>query len=483
MKSFKNAPSVFSKDLSSVVLAELAVRPLLPEEQPRAAQWLHQEHYLGAGRRVGHTLTQVVHHHGQWVALLDWGPAALKLADREEWIGWSDLQRAQRVGLIVQNRRFLVLSATRRPNLASRALALAVAALPESWQQAHGYLPLLAETFTDIEQFEGTCYKAAGWAACGMTAGFARHRPDFYVRHDRPKKLWLKPLHRNARVLLGATDLPPAYAAGLNLQSPERALPLRARQIESLHEVLRKVPDPRAKNRLFPGASLLALVALGLLAGRKYVAEIHRFGQFLTQAQRTRLGLPFKKGTRFRKAPSYKALYNLLGRLDPHAFAQVLTQWLQTHQGLLPRALAVDGKYVRDSVLTLCLSDHETGAPVAITIAAPAPRNENPKKEGELTVSRRLYPQIELQGALVTADALHCEPESLRRIVEGGGDYLIQLKDNQPKALQRAKAVAATATPLLPATPTIAATDGSNTGPSRSSPWNPWKSTCPLSGA
>ncbi len=475
MKSCKKACGARSEEPSSVVLAELAVRSLLPEEQAQAAQLLQQEHYLGAGRRVGHTLTQVVHHCGRWVALLDWGPPALKLADREAWIGWTDLQRAQRLGLIVQNRRFLVLSATRQPNLASRALALAVAALPEAWHQAHGYRPLLAETFTDIEQFEGTCYKAAGWMACGMSAGFARHRPDFYLRHDRPKKLWLKALHRNARVLLGATDLPAAYTSGLNLQSPERALPLPTRQIESLHEVLRRVPDPRATNRSFPCASLLVLVALGLLAGRKYVAQIHRFGQFLTQAQRAQLGFPFKKNTRFRKAPSYKALYNLLGQLDPHALAQVLTQWLQIHQGLLPRALALDGKYVRDCVLTLCLSDHETGAPAAIALAQPAPRNEQTKKEGELTVSRRLYPQIQLQGALVTTDALHCEPTSLRLIVEGGGDYLTQLKDNQPKALQRAQAVAATATPLLPRTPTTPATDASNTDASRSSPSNPWK--------
>jgi hypothetical protein len=272
--------------------------------------------------------------------------------------------------------------------------------------------------------------------------------------------------------------LSPAYAAGLNLQSPERVLPLKTRQIESLHEVLRQVPDPRAQNRRFPCASLLALVALGLLAGRKHVAELHRFGQFLTQPQRAQLGFPFKKGTRFRKAPSYKALYNLLGQLDPHALARVLTQWLQTQQGLLPRALALDGKYVRDRVLTLCLSDHETGAPAAIALAEPAPRTEDTKREGELSVSRRLYPQIELQGALVTTDALHCEPESLRLIVEGGGDYLIQLKDNQPKALQQAQTVAATATPLLPARPATATTLALNTDASMSLLLNPWKSTC-----
>ena len=86
-------------------------------------------------------------------------------------------QRAERIGLIVQNRRFLVLAKTRMPNLASRALALAVNALPAAWEHAHGYRPLLAETFTDIEAFEGTCYKAAAWQPCGITKGFTReHR-------------------------------------------------------------------------------------------------------------------------------------------------------------------------------------------------------------------------------------------------------------------------------------------------------------------
>lgn len=451
MKTLSLAAPGFEIDPSPVVLAELAARPLQPDEQARAAERLAQEHYLGAGQPVGHTLTQIVHHHGRWVALLVWGPAAVKLTDREDWIGWSASQRAERLGLLVQNRRFLVLSATRLPNLASRALALGVQTLPDAWQAAHGYRPLLAETFTDIEQFEGTCYKAAGWVPCGLTKGFGRHRADFYQHHGRPKKLWLKPLHRHARQLLGAVDLPGAYAPGVNAHSPERALPLPSAQRDSLADALRTVPDPRAHNRIFPCASLLTLVALALLAGRKQLAEIQRYGQFLTQAQRAQLGWPYKAGTRFRKAPSYSALYNLLTQLDPHAFAACLTHWLQAQHGTLPRALAVDGKYVRDQVLTLCLSEHETGAPAAVALADPAPRTEDAKKEGELPAARRLYLATELAGALVTADALHCEPQTLRHLVERGGDFLVQLKANQPTALAKAEAVAATATPLLPA--------------------------------
>ena len=187
-------------------LKRLRVRALPPHEYERAGQLLQREHYLG-DLPQGRQLLQVVEYDGQWVALLDWGPATWKLADRDAWIGWTAQQRAERSGLVVLNRRFLVLGKTRLPNLASRALAVALQALPDHWQQAHGYRPLLAETFADIEAYEGTCYKASNWMACGQTKGFGRHRIDYYRQHGRPKKLWLKTINRNAKRILCAIDL------------------------------------------------------------------------------------------------------------------------------------------------------------------------------------------------------------------------------------------------------------------------------------
>ncbi len=448
-----------------VVLRQLQVRTLEPHEQARAAQLLDAQHYLGEPVPVGQSLFQVVHHQGRWVALLHWGPAARKLADREAWIGWTDLQRAQRLKLIVQNRRFLVLSQTRMPNLASRALALATQALPAAWRERFGYAPVLAETFTDLEQFAGTCYQAAGWLACGLTKGFSRHRADFYRPNDRPKKLWLKRLNRNARSLLTALDLPKPYLPALNTQTGERALPLKHAQIESLQDALRAVPDPRARNRTFSCSSLLCLVAMGLLAGRQHLAQIHRFGQFLTQSQRARLGWPRKPDSPRRRAPSYHTLYHLLTQLDPHAFAATLTQWLQAHQGTLPRALALDGKYVRDQVLTVCLSDHQTGAPVAIAVADPAPRTEDHKKEGELSAARRLAQQCPLDNALITGDALHCQRQNAFNLPEAGADFLFQLKDNQPHALKQARKIVATQPPLFaPSASSAGTADSTNAG-------------------
>lgn len=441
--------AVFTEDPPVFLLKNLTVRIVREDERARANELLERDHYLGELPQ-GSMLMQVVEHEGRWVALLDWGPAAHKLADRDEWIGWTPQQRAERLPLLVMNRRFCLLGRDRMPNLASRCLGLSLTALPDHWEQLHGYRPLLAETFTDIEAYEGTCYKATNWEACGHTKGYGRHRADYYQPHGRIKKLWLKTLNRNARRILTAMDLPASYAKALNKQSPDRSLPLKREKVDSLRDWMREhVPDPRASNRTFPLSSLLTFVAMALLAGRKNLSEIHRYGQFLTQDQRRWLDWPVKKGTRLRRAPSYKSLYNLLGKLDPHRFAEAMTGWLQYHHGTLPSALAIDGKWVRDSVLTVCLSDHETGAPVAIGIADDLPKNDNSKREGEQTIAHRLYSQITLENATVTGDANFCNRPQSEALMKAGAGYVLQLKDPNRHSYQRAEQKAGT-TPFLP---------------------------------
>lgn len=450
----------FTGDPSSVLLDKLTLRVAGPREYPRADALFDREHYLGAAKRSGRGLLQIVEYEGQWVGLLDWGPAALKLADRDEWIGWTARQRADRRELVVQNRRFLIVSAGRAPNLASRCLSLALRALPGQWKQAHGFAPLLAETFTDIERFEGTCYKAANWLPVGHTKGFERHRADYYRRHDRPKKLWLYPLRRDCAELLKAARVPEPYAAGVNGRSPERDLPLKAPQVRSLREALADVPDPRSTNRSFPIGSMLAFMTMAILAGKTSLSAIQRFGPFLTHSQRLWLDFPPKKNGIGRKTPSYKALYNLLGKLDPHAFARVLSGWLAEHEGELPRALAVDGKYVRDQVLTLCFSEHESGAPVACALADEKPRTEDNKTDGELTVSKRLCSETNLNGAVLTADALYDKKSLAHAAVDAGADYLVQTKDSRRATVRTAEKLADSQSPFLSA-PRTKATDAS----------------------
>jgi hypothetical protein len=164
-------PTAASNGVMKAV-AGIEVRTVEPEELARFESLLQAGHYLGQAKPVGDFLRQVALREGQWVGLLVWGPAAYKLKDRERWIGWSVPQRLQRLKLVVQNRRFLLLSPKgAEPNLASQVLGAACKALGAHWRQRFGYTPLLAESFTDPEAYAGTCYKASGWQPVGLSEG------------------------------------------------------------------------------------------------------------------------------------------------------------------------------------------------------------------------------------------------------------------------------------------------------------------------
>lgn len=96
-------------------------------------------HYLGAGRPVGDYLRPIVEVHGRPAALQVWGPACYALKDRDRWIGWSANHRIERLNLIVQNRRLLILEEKGvAPNLASRTMGAALRLLPAQSQQCFG---------------------------------------------------------------------------------------------------------------------------------------------------------------------------------------------------------------------------------------------------------------------------------------------------------------------------------------------------------
>ena len=113
--------------VSEAARSLIAVRVPLAHEVELFDGLLADHHYLGAGRAVGDYLRQVVEREGRTVALVVWGPACYALKDRDLWISWSTTQRVERLKLIVQNRRFLVLAAKgESPNLASQAMGAAL---------------------------------------------------------------------------------------------------------------------------------------------------------------------------------------------------------------------------------------------------------------------------------------------------------------------------------------------------------------------
>jgi len=422
-----------------------------PEEVTRFDELLQDEHYLHAGQPVGDYLRQVIVRDGQWVGLLAWGACSYALQARDEWVGWNAPLRAARQKLLVQNRRFLIPGKARQPNLASQILAVAVTTLPQQWMDRFGYAPVLAETFTDIELFEGACYRAAGWIPVGLTKGFARHAADFYRFHNRPKKLWLHALGgltpEQARDIL-CGPLPDVCEPGAT-SSAAGLLPIPATEAYSLVLALQRVPDPRRNNRRFRCGTVLSITAMAILSGCRNISEIHRFGQRLKPKHRVQLGLPRdRQHPKLYEAPCYKVYYNLLSQISLDAFAKELTAWLQAGRGKLPSSLALDGKMVRDLIGVLSLSDHETGVPVAVAIQT---EKKGDGKHCELEVGKRMLANVTdvLDGSLVSTDALHTQKANAISVCDAGGNYLFQVRDNRRKLRALAEA-RATATPFLP---------------------------------
>lgn len=374
---------------------------------------------------------------GKLAGVLVWCAAAWHLKDRDEAVGWDAVTRSERLKLVVQLRRFLVLEQARRPNLASRCLGAGIRELAGQWEREHGYRPLLAESFSDPESHAGTVYKATNWTLAGTTRGFSQDHTDFYVPNGRPKKLWLKALHPQAYALMCARELPQACKGALVSRGGERS-PLKVSELRSLRDAFLQVPDPRhPKSRRHPLSAMLTLIALGLLMGARDVLDIWRKVACLSQSQREAIGLRVreKPGRRLRM-PGYDALNDLLAAVDPAAYAQALTRWLQANAGVLPRSLALDGKSVGDGrcgmIVTLCR--HEDGRPLAM---APA---SGKKEDCEVSEGRALLASapVDLCNATVTLDPLHNNQATARVILEKGGDYLIGTKANTPRRLDQA---------------------------------------------
>ncbi len=174
----------------------LTVRPIAPEERDGFLLHLQRYHYLGFERSVGESMGYAALLGNELVALLDWGAAVLHCKPRDEHIGWDRSERERNLGLVVDNRRFLILPWIRIPHLASRVLGANLRRLSHDWELAYRHEVELAETFVDTTRFLGTCYRASNWRCVGQTQGFTRLKRGF-AEHGCPKSVWLFPLHRH----------------------------------------------------------------------------------------------------------------------------------------------------------------------------------------------------------------------------------------------------------------------------------------------
>jgi hypothetical protein len=423
-----NKPLRLPTDAEQSVLDHLQVRLLEAAERPRFDQLLDQHHYLGRLHPVGERLYYVVTDAaGQWRALLLFSGAAKHLKARERWIGWSHEQARRRRQLVANNSRFLVLPDQTLPNLATKALRLVLDRLSTDWQARYGHPVLVVETFVDPAQFCGTVYTANGWEELGSTNGWGRHRRDYYVKHDQPKRLFARELRRHARRSLQAEHLPPALAA------VEAAVPARCtipvKEIQSMIERFRQVPEYREHVESYPLWSLATIVLLAVLCeaprGQK---DLQKFARGFSQAQRRALGIRRHRQGRY-PTPHQSTFCRFFQRVDGRQIEAAILAIQQQVRGQPPQQdlIVLDGKQPKHGGGQIVLgavsvpSQHYLGSAIIAK-----------EKTNEIPVARELFARLDLAGRVVALDALHTQDETARALVlEHGADYLLTVKDNQ----------------------------------------------------
>jgi hypothetical protein len=411
------------------LLKEVRVVPATGAQIPQINKLLNQHHYLGSLRPVGERLYYIAQNaQHQSVAVLIFSAAAKHLKHRDEWIGWSNEQRRRRLSLVTNNSRFLLLPQFTVPNLGSRVLRLTLDRLSGDWQNQYGHPIEVVETFVDPEQFNGTVYSASGWIELGQTDGWGRCQRDYYVKHDKPKRLFVRALRRNCCRSLQAEHLKPDLAV-VEAKVPARCSK-RVKEIESIVEHFKRLPEYRGRVESYPLSSLATLILLAMLCeAPRGQTDLEKFARGFSQAQRRALGIRMNRQDRY-PAPSQSTFSRFFAGIDPTRLNQQLLDIQRLLRGPAPKQelVVLDGKEPNHgsgvSILTAVTvpSQHYLGSALVDT------------KTNEIPVAQQqLIPALDLEGCLVSLDALHTQDETARAVVlEGGGNYLLTVKDNQP---------------------------------------------------
>ena len=164
--------------------------------------YVRKFHYLGCQKLLGHRLKYLALIENYVVAALSWSAPALKITDRERFIGWSEDQRKTYLDRITNNSRFLILPWVNVRNLASHVLSLNIKRLVKDWEQRFGKKLWLLETFVDPSRYAGTSYKAANWTCIGRTNGFGKQGQG-YVHHGSIKEVYVYVVEPRFREIIG----------------------------------------------------------------------------------------------------------------------------------------------------------------------------------------------------------------------------------------------------------------------------------------
>jgi predicted transposase YbfD/YdcC len=204
----------------------------------------------------------------------------------------------------------------------------------------------------------------------------------------------------------------------------------------SLAEAFADVPDPRrAASVSYPLEAILAMAVAALLANQQSVLAIAEWGARQEATLVAALGFPTNQ------TPCQSTLHRLFRQLDGDALAATLTTAIAPAATIRPyQGIAVDGKAQRGRlrfggggpVHALSAVCHAT----ALVLAHEPIMGTGDKAEAELSVAPALLERLDWRGRVLTGDALLCQRRLCQAVTKAGGNYLLVVKDNQPRLLE-----------------------------------------------
>ena len=189
----------------------------------------------------------------------------------------------------------------------------------------------------------------------------------------------------------------------------------------------KELADPRQRAKVvYPLDEVLLLALLATLAGAECFTDIARFGaKKLALLRRFR---PFADGT-----PPHDRIGDIFAALDADQFQRCFAAWVAAATGVPEGVVAIDGKTLRRSGG----KKTDAGAPIHVVSAFAARQRlvlgqvKVAEKSNEITAIPKLLDMLAIEGAIVTIDAMGCQRDIARKVLDKGADYVLGLKGNQ----------------------------------------------------
>lgn len=196
----------------------------------------------------------------------------------------------------------------------------------------------------------------------------------------------------------------------------------------SIEDAFSGLEDPRIeRNKLHKLLDIIVIAICGVICGADNWVDIEMFG--IKKITWLRQFLELRNGI-----PSHDTFGRVFGRLNAEQFQRCFYEWVKAVQEVTKgQVIAVDGKQLRGSL------DRYAGKGAIYMVNAWASENQMAlgqrkvdDKSNEITAIPELLAMLEIAGCIITIDAIGCQTEIARQIVDKQGDYVLAVKENQP---------------------------------------------------